>query len=418
MSTSLVVVANDLNYPSGAQQYTLQLISALAKEGMNVAIWTGTPADGDTCRAASVASVWNVHPRYFRRGRTWFERYQRIREERAFFRWVRENGPTYCLVMMDWPRRLYGALCRHTRALYFAHSTELTCAQDERARYLAASGRICDVRAGLACLRADGRDLCLGRRPIWRKWQRVWQTRSALRALNGIPDVVAVSSYVVKIVQMHCPRPRLHILEPPIAVDGFPQFIDPQSRDPSKRFRLLYAARVLAVKGIFEALAVLRDLPAHYRLIVAGAGSDVDVAKQRAAILGVAERVEFLGWLGREALTRMLPQCGAVLMPGLWAEAFGMIGPEALSAGVPVVAYATGGIPSWAATNAVRCVPVGDREAFGRALRDLTEDLSGWHEVCEMARSYAGARFAPGLWTRALLSMLCDDASFGRLTKC
>jgi glycosyltransferase involved in cell wall biosynthesis len=104
-------------------------------------------------------------------------------------------------------------------------------------------------------------------------------------------------------------------------------------------------------------------------------------------------------------------------MPGLVAEGFGMIGPEALSAGVPVVAYRTGGIMEWGNTEAVCAVAPADRPAFASTIRSMTEDAARWRSLCAAARTYAEARFVPGSWARALLDMLCDDHSLGRLTK-
>ena len=274
MSNSVVIVANDLNYASGAQQYTLQVINTLAEKDWKVTVWTGTLAEGETCDAASVASTWHVHPDFFRRGRTWSEKNQRIREEHHFSRWVRENRPTQCLILMDWPRKIYGAVACWTRVWCFVHSIRLTCPQDEGNRYLPTSARICDARAGFRCLCTDRAEDCLGRRPPWRKWQRVWQTRSAMRAMAAIPHVVANSRYVAEVLEKNCPGVRPRILEPPVVVDGFPPLDDPHCRDPARRWRLLYAARLAASKGVLEALEILASLPAQYRLLVAGSGPE------------------------------------------------------------------------------------------------------------------------------------------------
>ena len=57
--------------------------------------------------------------------------------------------------------------------------------------------------------------------------------------------------------------------------------------------------------------------------------------------------VEFAGWLHQDALTLRLASTDVVVMPSLWPEPFGLVGPEANRHGVPVVAFATGGIPEW-----------------------------------------------------------------------
>ena len=68
--------------------------------------------------------------------------------------------------------------------------------------------------------------------------------------------------------------------------------------------------------------------------------------------------VEFAGWLHQDASRCAWPRpmCGHA-QP--WPEPFGLVGPEANRHGVPVVAFATGGIPNgctMASTGASRPV--------------------------------------------------------------
>jgi glycosyltransferase involved in cell wall biosynthesis len=61
----------------------------------------------------------------------------------------------------------------------------------------------------------------------------------------------------------------------------------------------------------------------------------------------VAGRVRFLGALDRALVQDLYRQAAVVVVPSVWPEPFGMVGPEAMSFGVPVVAFRVGGVPEW-----------------------------------------------------------------------
>ena len=57
-------------------------------------------------------------------------------------------------------------------------------------------------------------------------------------------------------------------------------------------------------------------------------------------------------------------------MPSLWPEPFGLVGPEANRHGVPVVAFATGGIPEWLHDGVNGCLAPGDPPTAAGGLAD------------------------------------------------
>lgn len=58
-------------------------------------------------------------------------------------------------------------------------------------------------------------------------------------------------------------------------------------------------------------------------------------------------QVEFKGWLSHPETERVIDESDLVVVPSLWPEPFGLVGPEAGQHGVPVAAFAVGGIPDW-----------------------------------------------------------------------
>jgi glycogen(starch) synthase len=115
---------------------------------------------------------------------------------------------------------------------------------------------------------------------------------------------------------------------------------------PPWRWRLLYAGRVVADKGVDLAVGALAHLPAEATLTIAGPdGAPGDVAALAALIdrLGVADRVQRRLALGRDALAHAYAETDVLLFPSRWAEPWGLVGLEGMAVGTPVIASGTGG---------------------------------------------------------------------------
>jgi glycosyltransferase involved in cell wall biosynthesis len=75
------------------------------------------------------------------------------------------------------------------------------------------------------------------------------------------------------------------------------------------------------------------------------------------------------GWVDRAELARLYRGARALLFPPRWQEPFGIVGIEALSFGVPVVAWESGGVAEWHPGPGL--VRWGDVPALARALREV-----------------------------------------------
>jgi glycosyltransferase involved in cell wall biosynthesis len=72
------------------------------------------------------------------------------------------------------------------------------------------------------------------------------------------------------------------------------------------------------------------------------------------------------GWVERGQLSSLYKRARALLLPSRWQEPFGIVGIEALSFGVPVVAWESGGVTEWHPGPGL--VRWGDGAALARAL--------------------------------------------------
>jgi glycosyltransferase involved in cell wall biosynthesis len=108
---------------------------------------------------------------------------------------------------------------------------------------------------------------------------------------------------------------------------------------------MLFAGRLLPWKGVSIALAALEQLP-QWRLIICGDGPDLGRLQRQTTSRGLADRVEFRGWVPRdEVLRTMCEESSVLVFPSLHDEA-GWAVAEAMAASLPVVCLDLGGPPA------------------------------------------------------------------------
>jgi glycosyltransferase involved in cell wall biosynthesis len=101
-------------------------------------------------------------------------------------------------------------------------------------------------------------------------------------------------------------------------------------------------------KGVEVLLAALAGLTSSaWRLTVVGEGDQRAAYEQRAADLGLADKIKFTGKLSDEDLIRAYQAADLLLLPSINSnEAFGIVLIEALACGVPVLASDLPGVRS------------------------------------------------------------------------
>lgn len=114
----------------------------------------------------------------------------------------------------------------------------------------------------------------------------------------------------------------------------------------------VYAGRLIGWKGVRLALDALAEPECqNWRLRLYGAGYDFAALEQRAARLGITDRVEFLGHRPRTEVLAAFESADAMLFPSMHDQA-GWVVAEASSLGCPVVCLPLGGPPLLAEPNA------------------------------------------------------------------
>ena len=125
----------------------------------------------------------------------------------------------------------------------------------------------------------------------------------------------------------------------------------------------LFVGRLVDAKGPGAAVDawrgsdLFRDLP----LVLAGTGSArQELTRVAAGIRGAG--IDLPGWVSHPALGALYRRARVLILPCRWQEPFGIVGLEALSLGVPVAAWPSGGVEQW---HPGPLVPQGDVAALG-----------------------------------------------------
>ncbi|MES2149185.1 MAG: glycosyltransferase [Pseudomonadota bacterium] len=213
-----------------------------------------------------------------------------------------------------------------------------------------------------------------------------WWIRHTLEASSV---VIALSETWACFLRDYAPRARVVVVPNCVVVGA-------AATRPAQPGRILFLGRAQAAKGVYELLAALAVLaPAHpqLRLVIGGDGA-LPALRQRAAELGVADRLELPGWLDGPARRRELERAAIFCLPS-HAEGLPLALLEAMADAKAVVATNVGAIPELVCdhVNGV-LVPAGDVAALGAALASLLDDAALRETLGRCARATIVARYS------------------------
>jgi len=316
-------------------------------------------------------------------------------------------------------------------SVYFAHNYYGTCVSGLKT-FTFPVVRPCNRRFGAACLLYYFPRRCGGRNPItmvrmFRREKERLANFFRYRAVvthsnhmreeyirNGLPEEM-VHNFVDEILPPD-PVRNLISLQPAQA---------PEEKTARSRLNLLFVGRMESLKGggtVIEALpAVVARLERPIRLFLAGDGPERGVWEQKATRIQARNsriKFEFTGWLDKRLLELRYAESDLLVVPSLWPEPFGRIGPEAGLHGVPVAAFAVGGVTDWLVNGVNGFLAPGDPPTVAGLAQAIAKCLENpaLHEQLRAGAVRIARQFSIRLHLEALIKVL-DPINSGDLGK-
>lgn len=245
-------------------------------------------------------------------------------------------------------------------SVFFAHNYYGTCISGAKA-FKSPEVKPCNLQFGAKCLLHYFPHRCGGLNPF--TMLHLYNRQS--KRLSLLPDYKAIVTHSAHMRQEylnHGMQPdRVHDLLD--YVRGDQQTEASAGNEPAagnanghraEPWRLLFLGRMDFLKGgsiFLDALPEISDrLGTLVRVTFVGDGPYRRVWERKAKQIQARHRsleITFPGWLSGLALDSSLSDCDLLVLPSLWPEPFGLVGPELGLKGVPVAAFAVGGIPNW-----------------------------------------------------------------------
>lgn len=291
-------------------------------------------------------------------------------------------------VMRRWP------------TLYFVHNHILTCPSG--ARLFKRTARVCNRQPGAMCLLNAYTQRCNSRRParVLASYLGCFDARAFARQAS----LLAVDSAFMKDTLVASGYDPAHITIAP-TVTELPELRE--SLPAPEPGTILYVGQITEEKGLAVLLRALRFVRAvEWRLVVAGKGYAERAARNLARELGLDDRVEFRGWVGRPDLTALYLRASVIAVPTIYPEPLGLVGPEAMAHARPVVAFDVGGVRQWLrdGVNGL-LVPPGDIGAFAEALERLLQEPATAAALGQAGRKIMTQEFDPQQHVDVLLRL-------------
>lgn len=179
-----------------------------------------------------------------------------------------------------------------------------------------------------------------------------------------------------------------------------------EPRPVPERPTITYLGRVAPNKGHEYFIQALGHLPDDVQGVMVGdvEGDTADGLRAQATEYGCEERLELRPWASRDEVLDLLDQTTVFVFPSLWPETLGIVGIEALSRGVPVVASDLGGVREWCIDGDTGfVVPPKDPQAIAAAVQRLLDDPARLAEMGRCGIELINTRFRPSVHVDQLI---------------
>lgn len=246
---------------------------------------------------------------------------------------------------------------------------------------------VCTRPLGVPCVVHAYTHRCAPRHPL-RLWRHFKFSREAMSALQRAHRVLTLSRYVrERLLQSGLGPDRVTVLAPWVEI--------PPNATSTPCGSVLFVGRLTREKAVATLLKALALVQVPFKAVIAGDGPLRPNCERLAAQLSLSSSVHFRGWLGTAALEEEYAQCALLVVPSLWPEPFGMVGPEAMAHGKAVVAFDVGGVQEWLVDGVNGLLAArGDTAALAAAIQQVLTNSELRARLGAGARDYVAQRFS------------------------
>ena len=224
------------------------------------------------------------------------------------------------------------------------------------------------------------------------------------QAMDEADRIVAFSQFsrelIVKGLGNACAN-RVEVIPPGIESSWFEV-----ERNPVVPTQLIFWGRVEEEKGLPELFVALNTVAkkfANVKLTLVGEGNRLQEYKTRVIDLGLADRVEFTGWLNNREIQTLAAKSNIGIFPSR-IESFGLSVVEAMATGLPVIVARGGAVPENIDDGVTgTLVPVNDSDALAEAINKALEKSQSSETMAKAAKTAVQQKFS---WDRAADSMI------------
>jgi len=204
------------------------------------------------------------------------------------------------------------------------------------------------------------------------KWNSLSNHRRELELSKQCERLIVYSEYSkAELVNNGFDANRIHIHVPMRC------WTDGPTSSFSDRNLILFAGQVIRGKGVDLLLKALTKLQVSFECLILGDGNHRPHCQRLCTRLNLGDRVQFRGYVPPEELQKFYLEASVFVVPSVWPEPFGMVGPEAMRYGLPVVAFDSGGIKEWLIDKQNGfLVPWMDTRSFASRIEELLRKKS------------------------------------------
>lgn len=192
------------------------------------------------------------------------------------------------------------------------------------------------------------------------------------RTLNQADHLFAVTSEAVEHYATLMPRPKISLVPAGIEVGRY-QYHGVAKHNPHIVLAVCYLVARKGIDVLIRAFAAISVRHKKARLWIVGNGPEEESLRLLARQLKVERMIRFWGFVDNKQVAKYYAEAGIFASPTR-REPFGQTFLEAMTAGLPIVASHTGGIPDIVSAEVGFTHPVDDVGALARHLDRLLAD--------------------------------------------